>query len=143
MPVLTPSTTSIIYRYFIFLVLIFCKLTLVYFLQLFLHCPFQQILEGFTLFTFFGSSRRQVSSSRTIAQSFGLWSSLQLSWLYKGHSGYFLDMFYRLFGKILKGTQPVFDVLQNLCFLAKTTTRSELIPIAYIVKFTKKQKGRV
>jgi len=26
---------------------------------------------------------------------------------------------------------------------AKTTTRSELIPIAHIVKFTKKQKGRV
>jgi hypothetical protein len=48
------------------------KIRTIFFLQPFRHCPFQQILEGLTLFTFFGSSRRQISSSRTIAQSFGL-----------------------------------------------------------------------
>ena len=35
---------------------------------------------------------RHFLSFRTIAQTFLLWSSLQFLWLYKGHSGYCLDI---------------------------------------------------
>ena len=43
-------------------------------------------------FTDFGSFLRHFLSLRTIAQTFRLWISLQLLWLYKGHSGYCFDI---------------------------------------------------
>lgn len=46
------------------------------------------------LFLVFENSLRQVLSFRTIAQTFLLWSSLQLSWLYCGHSGWCFDILY-------------------------------------------------
>ena len=44
-------------------------------------------------FTDFGSFLWHFLSLRTIAQDLRLWSSLQLLWLYKGHSGYCFDIF--------------------------------------------------
>ena len=43
-------------------------------------------------FTDFGSFLRHFLSLRTIAQDLRLWISLQLLWLYKGHSGYCFDI---------------------------------------------------
>ncbi len=61
------------------------------FLLLFSLLTENQALTVFFFFLF-RCSRRQALSFRTRAQTFLLSRSLQLTWLYKGHSGYWFDI---------------------------------------------------
>ena len=60
---------------------------------------------------------RHFLSSRTIAQTFGLWSSLQLRWLYKGHSGYCFDIsiFWDCFRTFWVGLITLLDYNKTKC----------------------------